>query len=237
MVNNSLAAKAPDSVERGTIEYECNGETVKLSPSIVKDFLVNGNGAITGQEIVLFLNLCRFQHLNPFLREAYLIKFGTSPATMVTGKEVFTKRAKRNKDYKGFEAGIIIQQIDGAVAYNTGTFMLKSDTLVGGWSKVYIRDFDKPVEMTVSISEYIGTKSNGEVNSQWLKKPATMIRKVALVQALREAFPEDFQGLYSQEEVGEVNIELDPEPVEITQEISVPITATVSETQEIDPLA
>jgi phage recombination protein Bet len=239
MVNNSLAAKKPDTVERGTIEYECNGETVKLSPSIVKDYLVSGNGAITGQEIVMFLNLCRFQHLNPFLREAYLIKFGNSPATMVTGKEVFTKRAKRNKDYKGFEAGIIVQQIDGTVAYNTGTFKLPNDILVGGWSKIYINDFEKPVEMTVSIDEYIGTKSNGEVNSQWQKKPATMIRKVALVQALREAFPEDFQGMYSQEEVGNVDIELNTTLVEIlpSEPAPEPITATVSEPQEQDPLA
>ena len=29
-----------------------------------------------------------------------------------------------------------------------------------------------------------------------------MIRKVALVQALREAFPEDYAGLYSPEEMG-----------------------------------
>ena len=58
------------------------------------------------------------------------------------------------------------------------------------------------------------------VNSQWSKKPATMIRKVALVQALREAFPEDFGGMYSQEEVGvydlpesPVETSLDEQPV------------------------
>lgn len=200
MAGNSLAPKKVESV---VVEYECNGEKVKLSPAIIRNYLVNGAGNVTDQEIVMFLNLCRFQHLNPFLREAYLIKFGNNPATMVTGKEVFTKRAKRNKDYRGFEAGIIVQCDDETVERRVGTFKLPGDQLVGGWAKVYINGFSAPVEIAVSLDEYIGRKSDGEVNGQWQKKPATMIRKVALVQALREAFPEDFQGMYSQEELAE----------------------------------
>lgn len=200
MTQNTLAPKKVESV---VVEYECNGEKVKLSPAIVRNYLVNGNGNVTDQEIVMFLNLCRFQHLNPFLREAYLIKFGSSPATMVTGKEVFTKRAKRNKDYRGFEAGIIVQDEGGEVERRVGTFKLPGDTLVGGWAKVYINDFTVPVEIAVSLDEYVGRKKDGEINSQWQNKPATMIRKVALVQALREAFPEDFAGMYSQEEFAE----------------------------------
>ena len=34
------------------------------------------------------------------------------------------------------------------------------------------------------------------------KKPATMIRKVAIVQALREAFPQSMSGMYVAEEMG-----------------------------------
>lgn len=39
----------------------------------------------------------------------------------------------------------------------------------------------------------------------WVKMPATMIRKVALVQGLREAFPDKFQGMYDQSEMGTEN--------------------------------
>jgi hypothetical protein len=35
----------------------------------------------------------------------------------------------------------------------------------------------------------------------WTEKPATMIRKVAIVQTLRESFPEDFQNCYMEEEM------------------------------------
>ena len=41
----------------------------------------------------MFIELCKAQKLNPFIREAYLIKFGISPANIVVGKDVFVKRA------------------------------------------------------------------------------------------------------------------------------------------------
>lgn len=203
-VSNTLAAKKQAPAAAVT-EYESNGEVVKLSPQTIRNYLVSGGGAVTDQEIMMFMSLCRFQHLNPFLKEAYLIKYGNSPATIVTGKDVFTKRAKRNKDYAGKQAGIIVTDSTGAVEEREGTLVLPGETIVGGWAKVYIKGYEKPEYAAVSFNEYAGRKSNGELNSQWASKPATMIRKVALVQALREAFPEDYSGLYSPEEIPEAS--------------------------------
>lgn len=42
---------------------------------------------------------------------------------------------------------------------------------------------------------------------------ATMIRKVAITQALRETFPNDFQSLYSEEEMN-VEMKLDETPIQ-----------------------
>ena len=106
MAQNSLVKQNADKV----VEYECNGNKVKLTPNIIRQYLVSGGGDVSDQEIVMFLNLCRYQKLNPFLREAYLIKFGNNPASMVTGKEVFTKRANRNKEYAGQQAGVVVQK-------------------------------------------------------------------------------------------------------------------------------
>ncbi|MDS2862679.1 recombinase RecT, partial [Streptococcus pneumoniae] len=39
--------------------------------------------------------------------------------------------------------------------------------------------------------------------STWNTMPATMIRKVALVNALREAFPEDLGNMYTEDDGGE----------------------------------
>ncbi|MGN0999733.1 MAG: phage recombination protein Bet [Faecousia sp.] len=221
-VNNSFTPNKPMTDK--PIEYKCGDEMVKLSPSIIRNYLVNGNGEVTDQEVAMFLNLCRFQHLNPFLREAYLIKFGNQPATIVTGKDAITKRAMRNPKYAGQQAGVVIfHDESGELEYRTGSLVMAGEKLVGGWAKVYVKGYDVPIEVSVSYREYVGTTKNGEVNSQWSKKPATMIRKVALVQALREAFPEDLGGLYASEEM---NIDLDETaaaaPVEIPQQDTPP---------------
>lgn len=227
MVQNALVKKQDEQV----IKYDSNGTEIKLSPAIVRNYLVNGNGAVTNQEVVMFLNLCKAQRLNPFLREAYLIKFGSNPATIVTGKEVFTKRARRNKDFAGYEAGIIVQDKDGNLEYRSGTLHLVNEQIVGGWAKVHIRGYDVPVESSVSFDEYC-LKKDGHPASNWASKPGTMIRKVALVQALREAFPEDLQGMYSAEEAETVidsSVQLDENPV--TE------APTEPEPVEVDPLA
>ena len=218
-VNNTLNPKNRPMADK-PIEYKCGDEMVKLSPSIIRNYLVNGNGEVTDQEVAMFLNLCRFQHLNPFLREAYLIKFGSQPATIVTGKDAITKRAMRNPKYAGQKAGVVIfHEESGELEYRNGSLVMDGEKLVGGWAKVYVKGYEVPIEVAVSYQEYVGTKKDGTVNSQWATKPATMIRKVALVQALREAFPEDLGGMYSSEEM---NIELDETataaPVEISQD-------------------
>ena len=63
------------------------------------------------------------------------------------------------------------------------------------------------------LEEYIGKKSNGEVNQQWSTKAKTMIRKVAIVQALREAFPQELSAMYVEEEFQKP----DPVPTDHTE--------------------
>lgn len=200
-LNNSIAATKKTSNDK-VVDFKCGEEVVRLSPNIIRKYLVNGNGAVTDQEIVMFLNLCRFQHLNPFLREAYLIKYGNNPATIVVGKDAITKRAMRNTAFCGQQAGVVVLNTETGVMENRlGAIVLKGEELVGGWAKVFVRGYQDPIEISVAFEEYVGLKKTGEVNEQWTKKPATMIRKVALVQALREAFPEDLEGMYDPTEM------------------------------------
>lgn len=230
-VKNSIAGRnSTAAIKDKTVEFKCGEETVKLSPSIVRNYLVNGNGAVTDQEVAMFINLCRFQHLNPFLREAYLIKFGSQPATIVTGKEAITKRAVRNPAYAGQQAGVVVMRSDtDKLEYRVGALVLPNETLVGGWAKVFVKNYSVPIEAVVGYAEYVGTKSDGTINGQWSKKPATMIRKVALTQALREAFPEDLGGLYESAEMGLDIAEeaIAPIPTEV---VSAEITALAEET-------
>ena len=226
-ITNRLA-KPAEKTATGFVEYMANGEKVKISREMIKRYLVNGGGNVTDEEVVMFLNLCRFQHLNPFIREAYLIKYGSSsPATMVIGKDVLVKRAKKSPEFLGMQAGVIVEDKEtGNLAEREGTYYNKNEELlVGGWAKVYIKGFEVPVYESVALDEYIGKKKDGEINGQWASKPATMIRKVALVHALREAFPEQNSGLYSPEEIqGAQEVILDEAPV-IVDEASEPAPA------------
>lgn len=204
--NSNLPAAQNAERELTVVEIETGRGTVRLTPSIVRRFLVHGYAdKVTEQEIVYFLALCKAQNLNPFVREAYLIKYGQD-ASIVVGKETYMKRAFRARSFRGFKAGIIVQlpeaDTDGKrFLYEEGTFIPPGSVLVGGWSEVFVDGWDWPLKIAVGLSEYLGKKSDGTINRQWATKPATMIRKVALVQGLREAFPEDMGGMLSEEEV------------------------------------
>lgn len=211
MLQNNIAKKNDNQL----VEFSANGEKVKLSPAIVKKYLVNGNGDVSDDEIVYFINLCKSQGLNPFIKDCYLIKYGISPAQMVVSKDVFLKRAERNSEFDGLDAGIIvINNESGELTYRKGAFYLKDrEEVVGGWADVFRKNISHPTHIEVSVEEYVGKTKDGKLNSQWSTKMATMIRKVAITQALRETFPNDFQKMYAAEEMN-VDVKLDEAPIQ-----------------------
>lgn len=180
------------------VEYMANGEQVKLTANMIAQYLVRGDAQVTQQEIVMFMNLCKFQKLNPFLNEAYLVKFGGSPAQIITSKEAFMKRAEANENYAGLEAGIIVER-EGKIVNIEGAVKLPSDKLIGGWAKVFREDRKVPTTVQLSLTEF----SKGQAT--WKQMPMNMIRKTAIVNAMREAFPGTLGSLYTQEEADNGN--------------------------------
>ncbi|MEE1493684.1 MAG: phage recombination protein Bet [Anaerostipes hadrus] len=204
-VGNSLAKKRTDMYQNAQVAtYEVAGHKIELTPEIIKNYMISGNKErVTMEEVIMFMNLCKHSGLNPWVKEAYCIKYGNEPATMVVGKEAYMKRAEQNEFYDGFEAGIIVvDSRDGEVIHRSGSFRLPTEEVIGGWAKVWRKDKAHAYEAEVAFDEYAGRKKDGTLNSQWKSRPATMIRKVALVQALREAFPSTFGGMYIAEESG-----------------------------------
>lgn len=189
---------------------EFNTETGQvLTADTVKNYLVSGSGAVTDQEVLMFMELCKVQKLNPFIREVYLIKFGSSPANIVVGKDVFVKRAYRNPEYEGMRAGIVTVDTNGNTHEREGSLKLPGETLIGGWCEVYVKDKKFPIKSIVSLEEY----SKGQ--STWKQMPMVMIRKCAIVTALREAFPEDLQGMYDSAEMQDVPDKLPEKEVKV----------------------
>ena len=143
-----------------------------------------------------------------------LLAAGSVPATIVVGKEAFLKRAMHIKDCTGFRAGVICQGKDGETKHTDG-YCPPDMKLVGGWAEVSKLNWAYPLRLEVSLQEYLGRKNDGTPNRMWSEKPATMIRKVALVQALRESFPDQFGGMYSQEEINKVE-DLPTDPIDVS---------------------
>lgn len=191
---------APDKV---LAKYESeHGSEITLTAQVVRD-VISTQPTVTDKEIMLFVAMCKAYKLDPFIREAHLIKYGNQNATMVVGKDVFVKRAQRNPKFDGFEAGVTVIRKDGEIERRQGSLVGKTtERLIGAWARVYVKDCRVPFYEEVSFDEYAGRKKDGSLNQQWSSKPATMIRKVALVHALREAFPTDFTGLYDSSEMG-----------------------------------
>ena len=187
------------------VKYKIGEDEIKLTPKIVQEYIVGTDAKITMPEFKLFTELCRVRKLNPFLREAYLIKYSDKqPASIVVGKDAIYKRAVLNPNFDGMESGVIVLDSNGNVVERIGSFKLPDDILVGGWAKVYRKDWQHPIYASVTFDECVQKKSDGTPNSNWTKQPTTMIEKVAKVRALREAFVEDLSGMYEAEEMDEV---------------------------------
>lgn len=179
-------------------EFKLDGGQV-LSAETVKNYICPD---ATQQEILYFLELCKAQNLNPFIRDAYLVKYGQQPAQIIVGKDVFIKKAHASGVCRYIKAGIVVVDKDRNIIEREGTIMLDDEKLVGGWCEVLRSDREFPDHHTVNFKEYVQKKKDGTINSMWSNKPCTMIRKVAQSQCLREAFPEELRGLYEPEEMG-----------------------------------
>ena len=220
------------------MKYEsAAGEQLQITSDDVRQYFCSN---ATEKEVAMFLQLCKAQKLNPFVRDAYLVKYGDAPAQIITGKDVLLKRAQAHPDFQGYESGVTYVDAQGQVQRRegSGVYEAAGETLVGGWCRVYVRD-KKPFFDEVSLDEYSTGKSMWK-SAKAGGKPATMIRKVALVHVLREAFANDFQGLYAQEELKQVSdAELPEEPIAqpeivrtetyVTEEQRLEITSKVSE--------
>lgn len=196
-----------------------DGQHFTVSFADIRNFI---EPKATDAECKIFLETCKQYKLNPFTKEAYLIHYDNknddTASTIVLGKNCYMQMAERNPNFDGFEAGVIVLTADGQLLNREGSIVYDGDggeTLLGGWAKVYRKDRTRASYEEVKLTEYDTGKS------LWNGKKATMIRKVALVHALREAFPSTFGALYDESEVS-VHVdaegtarEIDPEDLPV----------------------
>lgn len=191
------------------VKYVANdGVEVRLTPQTVAAYVATGNAQADPADVVRFMATCRARGLNPLAGDCYMTVYqgasGKSVSTVVS-KDYFVRTATQDPAFDGMRAGIVVMGKDGQLSYREGCICgRQTERLVGGWAEVLVRGRSVPSRAEVSLEEY------DQHRSLWKTKPATMIRKVALVQALREAFPAKFGGVYDRDEMP---ADLPPEPV------------------------
>lgn len=173
-----------------------DGADITLTPQDVAAYCYSGNAPLSQRDVVNFMATCQALGANPYLKDVYLVKYnGGEDAQIMAGKNYYTRVAASIPTYDGATAGIITTGKDGAVNYRAGSFAAPGETCVGGWAEVHDKRWGTPVRAEVAMEEYNSHRS------LWKSKPMTMIRKVALVQALREAYPDRFAGTYDAAEM------------------------------------
>ena len=202
---------------------DANNHQVALSVEFVRRYFCQ---KATSDEAFGFMRFCEFHQLNPFLRDAYLIKYdGSDAAQMVIGYHVWIQRADTDPRYEGFKAGIILQT-EAGLEGRQGAFYIDGENLLGGWCEVMVRDRE-PTRVEVALKEY------DRQRALWKTHKATMIQKVAASQAFRFAFPRLFAGAYDQSEIGPdtdlpddvITVEMSPQ-IPTSETLTLPSRAT-----------
>lgn len=197
-------AKQTVSPEQREVTYTAaDGSEIRISPDMVRKYLVQGKGEmVTIQEMIYFLNLCRSRKLNPFIKDCYLIKYSPNdPAAVVTSVEYFRKRARAMPDCKGWKAGVIVLDKEGRVK-DTAGLVRDGEEILGGWFEAKPSGWEEPMRVEVNLRGYVKKKQDGSITKFWsVENQPSQIAKVAESQGLRKVWPDEFQGLYTEEEI------------------------------------
>lgn len=166
-------------------EIATTSEQNQITSKLLSDYFATLTDKLTDVQRNQFAAVAQAFGLNPFKREIYATTYrnkdGQTVMSIVTGYEVYLKRAEMNPNYNGFETSFHV--VNGEM---------------GCTCKVYRKDRTMPVTSTVWMSEY----STGR--SLWASKPRMMLEKVAIATAFRRAFPCDFGGMpYTTDELPE----------------------------------
>jgi len=158
-------------------------------------------GSLNDKEQSQFIEIATAYNLNPFKREIYCVPYMSNvkkpdgswtkerKLSIITGYEVYLKRAERTGLLNG---------------WTVSTRKENGDTIAK--ITIHRKNWQHPFEHEIYFSEY------KEENKMWKEKPMTMLKKVAMAQGFRLAFPDEMGGMpYSAEELPDNMTNVTPE--------------------------
>lgn len=157
-------------------------ELAPVSEQVLSSYLetFTGANALLEPEKKQFLEIARAYNLNPFKREIYCVAYGQGQyrkLSIITGYEVYLKRAERTGKLDGWKT----------VVEGKGSDM-KAKVII--FRKDWTHTFEHEV-----LFEEVAKYKDGKLQSLWQSSPTFMLKKVAIAQAFRMCFPDEFGGM------------------------------------------
>jgi phage recombination protein Bet len=137
--------------------------------------------ALSEPEIQQFVQTALAGNLDPFKREIYIAVYGEGinrKISILTGYQVYLKRAERTGSLDGWRAWI-----EG------------SGDQMKAVVEIFRKDWSHSFTHEVYWEEAVQKKKDGFPTQFWSKQPRFQLRKVAVAQAFRLAFPDELGGL------------------------------------------
>lgn len=162
---------------------------------------------VSEAELSAFLHVCQRRALDPFTKQIYLIgrwdsQKGRKVYTHQTSIDGFRLIARRAADRSGVD-----------YAYEDTIWYAEDGKTFEAWlwntppaaAKVVVVRNGNRYDAVARFGAYAQTNKRGELSGQWRSMPDVMIAKCAEALALRKAFPEDLGGLYTFDEMAQVD--------------------------------
>jgi len=136
---------------------------------------------LTQEEKLQFIEVAQAFKLNPFKREIHVAVYGEGEyrrMSIVVGYQVYLDRAERTGQLDGWRAWVEGQGED-------------MKALV----EIHRKDWHSPFVHEVYWKEAVQRKRDGQPTSFWSKMPKFQLKKVAISQGFRLAFPSELGGM------------------------------------------
>lgn len=163
-----------------------------------------GLSDVPNGDLAVFLHYCQRTGLDPFARQIYMIgrkdnRNNTTKYTIQASIDGLRIVAERSGRYGG-QAKTLWCGEDGVWK----DVWLDKKPPVAAMAGVFVMGFDHPTYAVAKFESY-AVVYNGEPSGLWKKMPDVMIAKCAEALALRKAFPQDLSGVYSSEEMHQID--------------------------------